>query len=97
MNRAQFAVSEEGRTRVRMAVVAIGRQMTCLCQVDTVANHRAATSDLASSWAGLVELLAVERAPEVRECPICRNICRRTATRCGYCWNNLSPVTENDA
>ena len=52
------------------------------------------TGELRSSWAKLVELLALGPAPETRECPICQHIGMRDATRCGYCWTKLSPLTS---
>ena len=50
------------------------------------------TDEIRSSWAELVELLALGPAPEVRECPVCQRIGMRDATRCGYCWTTLSPL-----
>jgi hypothetical protein len=90
MNREKFEVSEEDRTRLRTAVATIDRQISCLGREDTVENHRAATTGLASSWAGLVNLLALGPAPLVRACPLCQHVCRLAATRCGHCWSLLS-------
>ncbi len=50
------------------------------------------TGEIRSSWAKLVELLALGTAPELRECPVCNRAGMRDATRCGYCWTELSPL-----
>jgi hypothetical protein len=49
------------------------------------------TTALLSSWAELVEFLALGPAPELRECPFCGSSGRRGATRCGTCWKKLDP------
>jgi hypothetical protein len=51
---------------------------------------------LLASWAALVDLLALGPEPEVRECPACRHIGMRAASRCGYCWTELSPPNRRD-
>jgi hypothetical protein len=47
---------------------------------------------LLSSWAALVEFLALGPAPELRVCPSCGSVGMRDATRCGTCWRELEPV-----
>jgi len=91
MNEAVLELSEFDRARVRIAIATIDRHLTCLSREATAQDHQDATRDLALSWAGLVELLALAPAPEVRQCPCCEQIVRRAATRCGYCWIRLSP------
>jgi hypothetical protein len=49
------------------------------------------TTALLSSWAELVEFLALGAAPELRACPFCEGIGMRAATRCGTCWRKLVP------
>lgn len=46
---------------------------------------------LLSSWAELVEFLALGPAPELRACPFCGGMGMRAATRCGTCWRKLTP------
>jgi hypothetical protein len=62
-----------------------------------VARTRGAASadatELLSSWAKLVEFLALEPAPELRACPFCGGIGMKAATRCGTCWKRLDPPT----
>lgn len=43
------------------------------------------------AWAQMVEALALGAAPDLRECPNCRELCMRAATRCVHCWSRLSP------
>jgi uncharacterized paraquat-inducible protein A len=46
---------------------------------------------LFTSWAELVEFLALGPAPELRACPSCGGVGMRAATRCGRCWRKLEP------
>ena len=46
---------------------------------------------LLSSWAALVEFLALGPPPELRACPFCGSVGMRAATRCGVCWRKLAP------
>ena len=81
------------RGRLRPLVATIDREMSRASEMDERENNRA-TRDLRSSWAKLVELLALGPAPDVRECPVCRRVGMRDATRCAYCWTKLSPLTS---
>jgi hypothetical protein len=50
------------------------------------------TRALLSSWAELVEFLALEPPPELRACPFCGSIGTRTSRQCGTCWRKLEPL-----
>jgi len=63
MNPQLFELSDENRVRLRWTISDIDRQVRCLSHEDTVANHRAATSRLTTSWADLVKLLALAAPP----------------------------------
>ena len=52
------------------------------------------TTALLSSWAELVEFLALGPAPELQECPFCGSHGMRGATRCGSCWKKLVPAAS---
>jgi len=71
---------------LRAIVAAIDRQMSELPQ--------ATTSELRGSWIQLVKLLALEPEPQLRACPACNHVGMRGATRCGYCWIQLSPLPD---
>ncbi len=45
---------------------------------------------LLTSWAALVEFLALGPPPD-RACPHCGSLGMRAATRCGTCWKPLVP------
>jgi hypothetical protein len=77
--------------RLRSVVVSIDQAIACLSREGTAEDHKQATSDLVSSWAGMVALLALGPPPVVRECPTCTRVGLSAATRCGYCWAELSP------
>jgi len=50
------------------------------------------TPALRAAWTELVEVLALGPAPQTRECPACRGIGMRAASRCGHCWAALEPL-----
>lgn len=50
------------------------------------------TPAMRAAWAELVGLLALGPEPETRECPTCRTIGMRAASRCGNCWSALEPL-----
>jgi hypothetical protein len=39
-------------------------------------------------------VLALGPAPETRECPSCRAVGMRAASRCGNCWTALAPLPD---
>ena len=51
------------------------------------------TPALRAAWAELVNVLALGSAPETRECPTCHRIGMRAASRCGFCWSALAPLS----
>ena len=51
---------------------------------------------LQSSWGALVEQLDLGSAPELRSCPKCNQLGMAAATRCGYCWERLTPRSRAD-
>jgi hypothetical protein len=81
------------RGLLRALVATIDREMSRTSEPAESEKNRP-TPELRSSWAKLVELLALGPAPEVRECPVCRHIGMRAATRCGYCWTKLQPLSS---
>jgi hypothetical protein len=50
------------------------------------------TTALLSSWAELVEFLALGPPPELRACPFCGSIGMRTSRQCDTCWRKLQPL-----
>lgn len=50
------------------------------------------TAALRVAWAKLVDVMALGPAPQTRECPACRGIGMRAASRCGHCWAALEPL-----
>jgi hypothetical protein len=93
MREAAFDPSDAERVRLRVAVSDIERELSCLGREAPAAEHRAAIAALTAAWSRLVELLALGVAPELRDCPGCRNSVMRAATRCRHCWADLPPLT----
>jgi hypothetical protein len=50
-------------------------------------------SALHIAWGQLVHILAPEPERATRKCPRCGNAGMREATRCGYCWLKLVPLS----
>ena len=91
MNGAGFPQGEVDTVRLRTVIAAIDHELALLPTLE--GDGVPATQSLRSSWAELVELLAVGPAPETRPCPICGYLAMRAATRCGNCWNTLQPCS----
>jgi hypothetical protein len=91
MNETKLDISDGQRAQLRVLIAAIQIDIGCLSREGTAEAHSAAALTLRASWAGLVEILDVGPAPEVRTCPSCGNVGMRAALRCGYCWKALSP------
>lgn len=91
MTRARFQLSATNLHRLRAIVSAIDRELSCLSQDAPAEEHRKATAALITSWAELVELLAVDDpARSFRDCPVCRQSVRRQATECPFCREPLA-------
>lgn len=82
---------DDATVRLRTIIAAIDRQLSRL--PGAPGDEAAAAEPLRRSWAELVEVLALGPAPETRLCPICGHLAMRAATRCGNCWNKLSPCS----
>ena len=74
---------------LRPIVEKLDREMSRLAARPSVTGADATA--LLSSWAELVEFLALGPRPELRACPFCGGIGMRAATRCGTCWRKLDP------
>lgn len=74
---------------LRPIVEAVDRGITRLSARGGAAGEDAA---LLSSWAELVEFLALGPPPALRACPFCGGVGMREATRCGDCWSKLEPL-----
>ena len=91
MSVPNFASADASRSRLRALVAAMDREISRLPN-----EGREPTSGLGASWADLVAELALGPEPQVRECPVCKHIGMRAATRCGYCWTPLSLLHDGD-
>jgi hypothetical protein len=90
MRETPFAPSDNERAVLRTVVSDIERELACLGRAASPAEHRSAIGALTTSWARLVELMALGVAPELRPCLHCGHLGRRAATRCGHCWAALA-------
>lgn len=77
-----FEAKDEDREKLRAGVEAVA----LLVGVGDTA--------LQTTWASLVKLMAMEAAHELRACPSCNQTSMALATRCGSCWEKLTPATK---
>jgi|tagenome__1003787_1003787.scaffolds.fasta_scaffold20316106_2 hypothetical protein len=89
MREPPFDPTERDRARLRVVVADIERHLSCLGSEASPTAHRTAMRALITSWAALVELLALGHAPEIRLCPACGYTGMRAGIRCGGCWAPL--------
>ena len=92
MSNTHLELPGSERAALRASVAAIDLKISCLSKLSTLEEYRAAADELLVSWPGLVKLLALGQAAELRECPSCKHLGMRSATCCGYCWAKLSPL-----
>lgn len=78
------------RAALRAHVTAIDLQISRLSTLSTLEEYHAAAGELLVSWPALVKRLALGQAAELRECPGCKQLGMRAATRCGYCFLKLA-------
>jgi hypothetical protein len=89
MSNVHLELPGSDRALLRQAVHAVEQQISALPGHSTLDAYRAASGDLAASWAALCKLLALGEAAPLRECPHCHHLGMSTATLCGYCWAKL--------
>jgi hypothetical protein len=89
MSNRYFELRDVQRDGVRTACAAIDH---ALLSVPATEAH-----ELRARWGELVELLALEPARVLRECPICKQVAMFEATRCFNCWTKLPIARADDA
>lgn len=91
MNSQRSAGPDAARSRLRATVATIEREISRLPTHAPDDDSTTGLSRLRGSFADLVEQLELGPEPETRQCPVCKEIGMRAATRCGYCWAKLTP------
>jgi len=71
---------------------ALAQLRSLIAVVDGELARSPPSPELRVAWGRMVEILALGPAPELRECPTCKEVGMRAATRCGRCWSALRPV-----
>jgi hypothetical protein len=71
---------------------AVAKLRTIVAQIDQALVQAPATPALRAAWDELTSVLALGPAPQTRECPTCRGVGMRAASRCGHCWAALEPL-----
>jgi hypothetical protein len=97
MSNSPLELPGSERASLRAAVETVNRQVSSLKGHATLEEFRAATDTLVGSFTELVKLLDLGEAPALRECPRCKHLGMRAASRCGYCWIDLAPLADEAA
>lgn len=95
MSSPGLSVADAARSRLRTTVATLEREISHVPRQAT-GDSKGPPSGLLASFTDLVDQLALGPEPEVRECPVCKNIGMRAATVCGYCWTKLTPPAGRD-
>lgn len=88
---ANQSFGDAGRVTLRRILADIDRGLALL-----PAEAASGSSALRASVAELVATLALGPAPETRECPKCKQVGFRGATRCINCWATLAPLPPGE-
>jgi hypothetical protein len=75
---------------VRTAIADLEQQLTQLALMLESPEAKKAIAGLRDSWAGFVDLLDLPLPVDRRQCPVCKHLGMRAATRCGYCWTKFT-------
>jgi hypothetical protein len=76
---------------VRAAVEGVSRELS----LASASGAGGTTDALRAAWKRLVDVLALGPAPVYRTCPHCGGVGMAEATRCGSCWEPLTPVRSS--
>jgi hypothetical protein len=87
---------DAARSRLRATIATIEREIARLPRQAADDDSASARTGLLASVADLVQQLELGPEPEVRECPVCKKIGMRMATRCGYCWTRTTPPAARE-
>ena len=86
MTQPFFELGDVRRDEIRSACSAL----------DEALSRLPAENEVRARWTKLVELLELEPARRLRECPVCKHVGILEATRCGHCWTKLARPTPDD-
>ena len=96
MNSQRSTGPDAARSRLRATVATIERDISRLPRQAPDTDSTSPMNCLLASFAELVEQLQLGPEPEVRQCPACQQIVMLAATRCGYCWMELTAAAASD-
>jgi hypothetical protein len=91
VNESLPELSASDRSALRALVSEIDGELAALVARRPIDTASAQVDTLASSWARLTKLIALEPEPELRTCPHCKQRVMRVATRCVHCWKRSEP------
>lgn len=91
VNQSLPEFSDDDRGALRALVSEIDGELAALVARGPLDGTAAQVDTLASSWARLTKLIALEPEPQLRTCPHCKQPVMRVATRCVHCWKQSNP------
>ena len=86
---ANVNFEDDARGRLRTIVAALDHAIS---RLPPAGEGQETSTEVRATWKELVTALALEPAPATRECPVCKSIGMRAASRCGKCWTALEPL-----
>jgi hypothetical protein len=94
MNNLMLRFSGAELSRLRTLVAAVEKEVALTASSDPLPQGQPPSTGLAEAWSRLVGMLDLGAEPEMRQCPVCKNLCMLGATRCGHCWSSLPAAIE---
>lgn len=92
MKNPRFDHPDGERSRQRSSVATLERELWRVRERLPADQSESLTGALFAAFNQLSEQLALGPEPELRECPVCKHLCMRAASRCGQCWTALAPL-----
>jgi hypothetical protein len=93
MNNLSLSFSGADLVRLRTLVATVGAEVAHAAGATPPLATPGPRTALDATWSALVDMLDLGTTPEMRDCPQCGHQGMLGATRCGYCWIQLSPPT----
>ena len=87
MSDRYFESADADVATLRAAVAAVDHFISHL-----PSGYSGGDQGLTAAWATLVKQLALAAPRQLRDCPRCGHVSMSDATRCGHCWERLSPA-----
>ena len=89
MNNLTLKFSGVDLSRLRTLVAGVEKEVGLVARAAAPPQSPPPGTALEVAWSRLVQMLDLGAEPEMRECPVCKDLCMLGATRCWHCWASL--------